>query len=145
MVRSQARQQERRRLSEHVGFQLLPIFLLISFDVQDVVIDVHDFRVCSRTHKNQWKMKGFIPQLGLALGFLLILCKGIGDRLVAGRRVPRVPREGSSTLVIFGWFRGARVPRGFPRARVPRRCPWRVPPRGPGGFFWLVLAFLSVA
>ena len=47
MVRSQARQQERRRLSEHVGFQLFPFFLLISFDVQDVVIDVLDFRVCA--------------------------------------------------------------------------------------------------
>ena len=97
-------------------FNCFLLFLLISFDVQDVVIDVHDFRVCSRTHKNQWKMKGFIPQLGLALGFLLILCKGIGDRLVAGRRVTRVPREGSSTLVIFGWFRGARVPRRFPQS-----------------------------
>ena len=30
-----------------MGFQLFPIFLLISFDVQDVVIDVHDFRVCA--------------------------------------------------------------------------------------------------
>ena len=38
----------------------MAIFLLISFDVQDVVIDVHDFRVCSKTHKNHWKMKGFI-------------------------------------------------------------------------------------
>ena len=95
-------------------FNCFLLFLLISFDVQDVVIDVHDFRVCSRTHKNQWKMKGFIPQLGLALGFLLILCKGIGDRWSAGRRVPRVPRQASSTLVIFGWFRGARVPRRSP-------------------------------
>ena len=40
-------------------------FLLISFDVQDVVIDVHDFRVCSKTHKSQWKMKGFIDYDGV--------------------------------------------------------------------------------
>ena len=40
-------------------FNCFLLFLLISFDVQDVVIDVHDFRVCSKTHKNQWKMKGF--------------------------------------------------------------------------------------
>ena len=40
-------------------------FLLISFDVQDVVIDVHDFRVCSKTDKNQWKLKGFIDYNGV--------------------------------------------------------------------------------
>ena len=103
-------------------FNCFLLFLLISFDVQDVVIDVHDFRVCSRTHKNQWKMKGFIPQLGLALGFLLILCKGIGDRLVAGRRVPRVPRRGSSSFVVFAWFRARWGSSGFP-GRVPQGSP----------------------
>ena len=28
-------------------FNCFLLFLLISFDVQDVVIDVHDFRVCA--------------------------------------------------------------------------------------------------
>ena len=46
-------------------FNCFLLFLLISFDVQDVVIDVHDFRVCSKTHKNQWKMKGFIDYNGV--------------------------------------------------------------------------------
>ena len=46
-------------------FDCFLLFLLISFDVQDVVIDVHDFRVCSKTHKNQWKMKSFIDYNGV--------------------------------------------------------------------------------
>ena len=29
------------------GISIVSYFLLISFDVQDVVIDVHDFRVCA--------------------------------------------------------------------------------------------------
>ena len=46
-------------------FNCFLLFLLISFDVQDVVIDVHDFRVCSKTNTNQWKMKGFIDYNGV--------------------------------------------------------------------------------
>ena len=46
-------------------FNCFLLFLLISFDVQDVVIDVHDFRVCSKTHKDQWKIKGFIDYNGV--------------------------------------------------------------------------------
>ena len=46
-------------------FNCFLLFLLISFDVQDVVIDVHDFRVCSKTHKDQWQIKGFIDYNGV--------------------------------------------------------------------------------
>ena len=46
-------------------FNCFLLFLLISFDVRDVVIDVHELKVCSKTHENQWKIKGFIDYNGV--------------------------------------------------------------------------------